>query len=97
MKLLTNVFDLWVFTRRGKEPTYLLLRTSEEKANRFFGGGRFWQIPGDFLQEENELPAVLRRPVAELGLTLRGLVEGLEWTRRYVSEREEPDVMLRLL
>src|SRR5919197_902302 len=26
-------------------------------------------------------------------LTLRGLLEGLGWTRRYVSERDEPDAM----
>jgi hypothetical protein len=49
MNLLTNVFDLWIFTRSGRQPTYLLLRTSQEKAGRFFGGARFWQIPGDFL------------------------------------------------
>jgi NUDIX domain len=155
MELLTNVFDLWIFTRRGTEPTYLLLRTSQEKADRFFGGGRFWQIPGAFLQEEEEIPAVLHRPLAELGLeaesiwavehvypifnrrfgalqlipvfaaevpeqadpvltwehsefgwftaaecqerlTFRGLLEGLEWTRRHVSEREKPELVFKL-
>jgi hypothetical protein len=46
MELLTNALDLWIFARSEAEPTYLLLRASQEKAERFFGGGRFWQIPG---------------------------------------------------
>ena len=126
------------------------------KADRFFGGGRFWQIPGAFLQEGDEIPAALHRPLAELGLeaesiwavehvypffnrrfgdlllipvfaaelreqaepritwehsefgwftatgsrerlTFRGLLEGLEWTRRHVSEPETPEPLFRLL
>jgi hypothetical protein len=55
MELLTNAFDLWVFTRSGTESAYLLLRTSQQKADRFFGGGRFWQIPGAFLEERDEI------------------------------------------
>jgi hypothetical protein len=156
MELLTNVFDLWIFTRAGSEPRYLLLRTSQQKADRFFGGGRFWQIPGDLVEPEDEIPTALQRPLAQLGLqaesvwavehvypifnrrfgalqlipvfaaelanqaeprltwehsefgwftaaecrerlTLRGLLEGLDWTRRYVSEQGEPDAMFRLL
>jgi len=156
MELLTNAFDLWVFTRSGKEPTYLLLRTSQEKADRFFGGGRFWQIPGAFLEEGDEIQSVLDRPLTELGLeaqafwavehvypifnrrfgalqlipvfaaeladeaeprlswehsehgwftgaecqkrlTFRGLLEGLEWTRRYISGQDEPAPEFRLI
>jgi hypothetical protein len=68
MRLLTNVFDMWVFTRAGAEPRYLLLHTSQEKADRFFGGGRFWQIPGALLDEDEQVPDVLDRPLDELGL-----------------------------
>jgi len=155
MELLTNVLDLWVFTRVGTEPTYLLLRTSQEKADCFFGSARFWQIPGAFLEEGDEVPSVLGRPLAELGLeaeaiwaveyvypifnrrfgalqlipvfaaqvaaeteprlswehsefgwftaaecrkrlTFHGLLEGLEWTRRYISEQDAPAPEFRL-
>ena len=68
MKLLVNAFDLWVFTRAEDEPTYLLLRTSQEKAGRFFGGTKFWQIPGAFVEDDDEFPSVLRKPLEELGL-----------------------------
>jgi hypothetical protein len=68
MKILTNAFDMWIFTRAGAEPRYLLLHTSQEKADRFFGGGRFWQIPGAFLGEDEQVPDVLDRPLDELGL-----------------------------
>jgi hypothetical protein len=155
MELLTNAFDLWVFTRTDAQPTYLLLRTSQEKADRFFGGGRFWQIPSGFHEGGEEIVAALDRLLGELGLeadaiwavehvypifnrrfgalqlipvfaaelraeaeprlswehselgwftaagcrerlTFRGLLEGLEWTRRYVSEQEEPPPEFRL-
>jgi hypothetical protein len=33
MKLMTNTFDLWVFVR-GDPNRYLLLHTSQEKADR---------------------------------------------------------------
>jgi hypothetical protein len=68
MDLLTNAFDLWVFARTRREPTYLLLRTSQEKADRWFGGGRFWQIPGDLLEQGEDVLSVLERPLDSLGL-----------------------------
>ena len=54
MQHLTNVFDLWIFHRDQGVPRYLLMRTSQEKADKWFGGGRFWQVPGDFFQTEGE-------------------------------------------
>ena len=41
----SSYFDPWVFRRSGGRAEYLLLHVSQEKADRFFGGGRFWQIP----------------------------------------------------
>jgi hypothetical protein len=129
--------------------------TSQGKADRFFGGGRFWQIPGAFVEEGEEILSVLDRPLIELGLeadafwavehvypifnrrfgslqlipvfaaqlaeeaeprlswepseygwftaaeckerlTFRALLEGLEWTKRYISEQDEPPPEFRL-
>lgn len=62
MKLTTNVFDLWVFTRDAHgTPRYLLLHTSQAKADKWFGGGRFWQVSGDFLQEDEATLDGIRR------------------------------------
>ncbi len=62
MKHTCNIFDLWLFTRSEGEPRYLLMHTSQEKADKWFGGGRFWQVPGDFFESEEEgaVPAILR-------------------------------------
>ncbi len=68
MQVLTNVFDLWVFTRGKDGPRYLLLRTSQEKGDRFFGGGRFWQIPGELLEDDENVVAGITRLLDEMGL-----------------------------
>ena len=61
MHLAANVFDVWAFQRRPDGVVFLLLYTSEEKAARHFNGGRFWQIPSDFVnQEESVVDAVGR-------------------------------------
>jgi ADP-ribose pyrophosphatase YjhB (NUDIX family) len=147
--LRTDTLDLWVFTKRGREPRYLLLHTSQEKADRFFGGGRFWQVPGSVMEPGEEVVAALRRALDELSLeatalwavehtylifnrrvqglvaipvfaaeladqaeptlswehsefgwftadecherlSFRGLREGLDWTRREISENPSP-------
>lgn len=73
MNLRTNTFDLWVFHRRPDEPRYLLLHTSREKADRWFGGGRFWQTPpGDLMRDGETLEEAIRRVLDGLGLELRG-------------------------
>lgn len=154
--LRTDVLDLWVFVKTDDDVArYLLLYTSEEKADRFFGGGRFWQIPGAFLQGGEEVLAALTRVLADLGLeaehiwavehtylifnrrfqslvaipvfatevreqgaprldwehseygwfsaeecydrlSFRGLREGLDWTRREISERSSARPEFRL-
>jgi len=73
MKLESNVFDVWVFRRAPTQVEYLLLRTSQFKADRFFNGGRFWQIPSGFMQEsERVVPAVVRL-LADFGLHATGI------------------------
>jgi 8-oxo-dGTP pyrophosphatase MutT (NUDIX family) len=69
MELFANVFDVWVFrkTRAGVE--YLLLHTSQHKADRYFNGGRFWQIPSNSIHAGETVVAAIARRLGELGLT----------------------------
>jgi len=156
MKLRTNAFDLWVFRRDPDEPRYLILRTSQEKADKWFSGGRFWQIPGGFFEENEDVVEAMRRILAGISLSpkslwviehtytyynrrrgdleitpvfaaevvaaqeipltwehseyrwatasecseafgFRGLLEGLEWTRRYVTEQANPNPVFQLV
>lgn len=155
MKLRTNLFDLWVFRRDPDEPRYLILHTSQEKADKWFRGGRFWQIPGGFFEEDEDVVDALRRVLAQIAIApkslwviehtytyynrrrqnleivpvfaaeveatnkvpltwehseyrwataaecadlmeFRGLVEGLDWTRKYVTEQVNPNPVFRL-
>lgn len=57
----TDFFDLWVYKRTDDDAQYLLLHASQEKADRFFGGGRFWQIPTDAVREREDLRDASRR------------------------------------
>ncbi|RPI28384.1 MAG: hypothetical protein EHM61_05375 [Acidobacteria bacterium] len=79
MKLRTDTFDLWIFSRQPDEPRYLLFHTSQEKADRWFGGGGFWQTPPGGLIEDNEsLQHAINRIVGGLNLTLRAV-----WAAEY--------------
>lgn len=56
-----SVFDIWVFRRGSGGAEFLVLHTSQAKADRHFNGGRFWQIPcGVFRPDETVLEAVDR-------------------------------------
>ena len=80
MDLRTNVVDLWVFHKRDNEPKYLLLQTSQEKADKWFHGARFWQIPGGFLEEGDELAHAMQEWLAEYRIEPKGI-----WAAEYVS------------
>lgn len=69
MDFAHNVFDVWVFHRRGAQIEYLLLHTSQEKADRFFAGGRFWQIPSDVVNEGESVTGAITRLLKGFGLT----------------------------
>jgi ADP-ribose pyrophosphatase YjhB (NUDIX family) len=156
VKLRTNGFDLWVYHKQDAKPKYLLFHTSQEKAEKWFHGGRFWQICGGFVGEEEELEAAFLRVLHCIGLEaigiwacehtyiyynarrknieitpvfaaevvepkaiplswehseygwftndeclerihFRGLIEGLKWTRHYISEVEAPPENLRFV
>lgn len=69
MRLAPNVFDVWAFQRQGTETRFLLLYTSEEKARRYFGGGRFWQIPSGVVEDGETINDAIVRVLNRFGLT----------------------------
>lgn len=73
MHLNPAVFDLWTFRRANTGIEYLLFRTSEFKAERFFNGGRFWQIPSGVFRNDETVPASLDRRLAEHCLSAKSL------------------------
>jgi ADP-ribose pyrophosphatase YjhB (NUDIX family) len=67
------VYDLWVFRRRPHGVEFLVLLTSQTKADRHFNGGRFWQIPSGVFQNGEAVPAAVDRELAPYGLTARAV------------------------
>lgn len=68
MDLEVNVFDVWAFRRTGSSVEYLLLYTSQEKADRYFSGGRFWQIPSGAIESSESVVQSIVRRLGDLGL-----------------------------
>ena len=68
MDLNPRVFDVWAFRRQATGVEYLLLQTSELKAERYFNGGRFWQIPSDVFRDGETVPAAIDRKLSEFTL-----------------------------
>ncbi len=80
MQIVANVAELWVFSRTIDGPRYLVLEASQDKADAFFGGHRFWQIPGTSMHDGEATVDVLRRGLGEYGLEAGAL-----WAVEYVS------------
>ncbi len=76
MNLDANVFDVWVFQRRVKGVVFLLLQTSPEKAERFFNGGRFWQIPSSRVKGDEPITDAIARELKQYGLSARSIWAG---------------------
>ena len=68
MHLNPAVFDVWIFRRATTGVEYLLLRTSQLKAERHFNGGAFWQVPSGVFQDEETVPAALDRALSAYGM-----------------------------
>lgn len=68
MRLAGNVFDVWAFQRRREGIHFLLLYTSEEKAARYFNGGRFWQIPSGQVSDHEKMADAVKRVLGLFGL-----------------------------
>ena len=71
-----DYFDLWVFRRTADAVEYLLVHTSQEKADRFFGGGRFWQIPTDAVRADEHVADACRRLLKTSGVEPGGRMVG---------------------
>ena len=78
MQFNANVFDVWTFRRTPEGVRFLLLHTSVEKANRFFNGGRFWQIPTDFIKEGEHVTDAIARTLRVAGLKAQNV-----WAAEY--------------
>jgi hypothetical protein len=68
MQLAANVFDVWTFRRTAEGIRYLLLHTSVDKAERFFNGGRFWQIPSNLVKDGEHITDAIARNLRAFGL-----------------------------
>ena len=68
MQFNSNVFDVWTFRRTPEGVRFLLLHTSVEKAGRFFNGGRFWQIPSEFVKDGEHITDAIARILRAFGL-----------------------------
>ena len=76
MHLAANVFDVWVFRRRGADVEFLLLYTSVEKAARYFNAGRCWQIPSEFVKEGDAITEAISRELQRYGLRANAVWAG---------------------
>lgn len=68
MNLSPGVFDVWTFRRDPDATRYLLLRTSQAKADRYFNSGTFWQIPSNFVEDREDIEVAVARCVELFGL-----------------------------
>lgn len=73
MQLDANVFDTWAFRRTTEGVRFLLLHTSVEKAERYFSGGRFWQIPSDQVKEGEHITDAIARNLRAFGLKAQNI------------------------
>jgi hypothetical protein len=89
MRLNANVFDVWAFQRRPEGVVFLLLHTSIEKANRYFNGGRFWQIPSGLLHNDEPIVDGVVRALALYGLIATSIWAGehayIIYNRRFAT------------
>jgi ADP-ribose pyrophosphatase YjhB (NUDIX family) len=89
MHLAANVFDVWAFQRRPEGVVFLLLHTSVAKANRYFNGGRFWQIPSGFVDDGEPITDAIGRELGRYGLRARTIWAGehayLIYNRRFAQ------------
>ncbi len=107
MKLATGVFDVWSFRRDSDAIRFLLLYTSQIKADRHFNGGRFWQVPSNFVRDDETIEDAILRRVGEFGLSVATIWVGehayVIYNRRfremqligvYAAETRPTDILL---
>ncbi len=93
MELRTNAVDVWTFHKRDDAPKYLLLHTSQEKADKWFFGDCFWQITGGFAEGEETLLAAAQRWIAAYGLKPTGIWAAEHVYSFYSTRRENLELV----
>lgn len=73
MQFNPSVFDIWVFRRASGGAEFLVLHTSQAKADRHFNGGRFWQIPCGVFGSDETVLAAIDRELAKYSLQAQGV------------------------
>jgi len=73
MILNAAVYDIWVYRRTAGRVLFLLLHTSQEKADRHFAGGRFWQIPSGVFQTGESVADAFDRELARYRLPVNAI------------------------
>lgn len=73
MQFNPRVFDIWVFRRAQGGVQFLVLHSSQLKADRFFNGGRFWQVPSDVFRPAESVLEGIDRSLARYGLAAHGV------------------------
>lgn len=76
MTLNPAVYDIWVYRHTPEGILYLLLHSSQEKADRYFAGGRFWQIPSGVFQDGESVAETFDRKLAGHGLAAKEIWAG---------------------
>ena len=76
MRLAANVVDVWAFHRDAVGVKYLLLHTAQAKADRYFNGGRFWQIPSGFVNDDELVEEAIQRVLGIYDLTAETIWAG---------------------
>ena len=71
MRLNPAVFDVGALRRSSNGVEYLVLQSSESKAQRWFNGGRFWQVPSGVFRDGDAVPDALERALLAYELTAR--------------------------
>ena len=76
MHFTANVLDVWAFQRRPGGVKFLLLYTAAIKAERYFNGGRFWQIPSGSVNEDESITDAILRVLSIFGLNANKIWAG---------------------
>ena len=61
------------YNKRMQRTEFLLLHASQEKADRYFNGGRFWQIPSGQVLEGESVTDAIRRKLGLFGLSPKAI------------------------
>jgi len=108
MQIAAGVFDVWAFRRDSDAIRFLLLHTSQTKADRHFNGGRFWQIPSNYVRDGEAIEEAVIRCLGLFGLTAATIWAGehayVIYNRRfremqvigvYAAEVQQVDIQLQ--